>query len=348
MTQLTQIAITTRKIIRYGIYFIIFLIVGRIFLGIGISIFNTVFPKPPPPATVAFGKLPKPIFPQRSDLPKLTYKLDTISGDLPALPTQAKVYYMPGKAAGLFSLETTKQKVSAMGFSKDPQVVSETEYKFSHSTAPATLDINIITGVFSVSYNLGQDTGLITERAPQSAVAQTVAQSFLSSGGFLPADLTRLTADFLKVENRQLVNAVSQSEGNFVKVNFFRKDYDKLPSLTSEPGKANVWFIVSGDQNRDKQIIGGEYHYFAIDETHFATYPLKTAKAAYDELAQGGGYVASLGVNNQTGNINITKISLAYYDSGERSQFYEPIIVLEGERGFTAYVGAVTDAYIAQ
>src|SRR5258708_29085526 len=95
MTQLTQIAITTRKIIRYVIYFIIFLIVGRMLLGIGIGIFNSVFPKPPPAPTVAFGKLPKLVFPEKKDLPKFSYKLDTVTGELPALSTQAIVYYMP-------------------------------------------------------------------------------------------------------------------------------------------------------------------------------------------------------------------------------------------------------------
>lgn len=348
MTQLTQIAIQTRKIIRYGIYFIIFLIVGKMLLGVGISIFNKVFPAPPPPPTVAFGKLPKLTFPDKTGLPNITYKLETVTGGLPTLPSQAKVYYMPGKLAGLFSLDTTKQRVAALGYTKDAQAISETQYRFGHTTAPSTLDINIVTGVFSISYNLANDTGLLTENSPQPQVAQSIVQSFLSSGGFLPDDLTKTTTDFLKVQNRQLVPAVAQSEANFVRVGLFRKDFDKFPSLTPDPTKANVWFIVSGDQNRDKQIIGGEYHYFTVDETHFATYPLKTAKLAYDELTSGKGFIANLGLDNQTGNITIRKVTLAYYDSGVAGQFYQPIIVFEGDRGFTAYVSAVNPTYVNQ
>jgi len=49
MTSLTRIAITARKTIRYGIFLIIFLIVGKILLDAGVAIYKKVFPAPPPP-----------------------------------------------------------------------------------------------------------------------------------------------------------------------------------------------------------------------------------------------------------------------------------------------------------
>ena len=42
MASLTKISITARKTIRYGIYLIIFLIVGRVFLNTGIKMFKKI------------------------------------------------------------------------------------------------------------------------------------------------------------------------------------------------------------------------------------------------------------------------------------------------------------------
>src|SRR5436190_22209061 len=116
MASLTQIAVSSRRIIRYGTYFIIFLIVGRIILGLTISIVKKIFPAPPPPPSVAFGKLPKLPFPVKTDLPQFEYKLETTTGDFPKLPTQTNVFVSPPASANLLSLDAAKQKALSLGF----------------------------------------------------------------------------------------------------------------------------------------------------------------------------------------------------------------------------------------
>lgn len=342
MTRLTQVAITTRKIIRYSTYFIIFLIVGRMILGLAVGIVNKVFPKGPPPPTVAFKKLPKLVFPDKQNLPKFTFKVETATGDLPILPTQAKVYFMPKTAASLSSLDVAKQKAASLGFNTEPTAASSTVYRFAQRNVPSTLEMNIVTGVFSISYDLSADPTPLAQLPPTPEFAETQVKNFLTSGGVLPDDLSGggTSHDFLKVQGRQLVSAISLSEANLIKVSLFRKAYDTFPSMTNDPTVGNVWFYVSGAPEREKQIIGGEYHYFPVDENQLATYPLKTAKVAFDELTGGKGYIASLGLNTD-GNVTIRKIYLGYYDSGQPQQFYQPIVVFEGDRGFVGYVPAI-------
>ncbi len=347
MTNLTRIAITARKTIKYGIFFIIFLIVGKILLTAGISIYNKLFPAPPPPPTVKFGKLPAINFPNNGVTAKINYVLETPEGGLPTdIPTQAKVYFMPKMSANLLSLDSAKATAQAMDFTSDPQQISETVYKFTNPNYPVTLLMNIVTGTFSISYDLSTDKTPISNKPPMAEVAASEFRSTLSSANILPSDLTgQTTSDFLKLSNGQLVSALSLSEADLVKVNLFRKDYDNLPSMTGNPNQANVWAIISGSSSKDQQIIAAEYHYYPVDETQYSTYPIKTSTEAFSELQSGQAFIASLGGNKDGDTLKIRRVYLAYFDPNDQADFYQPIYVFEGDNGFTAYLPAVTSTY---
>jgi len=348
MASLTQTSIITRKIIRFGFYGLIAIIVGRIVLSLGIGVYRHFFPEPPPPPTVAFGKLPKISFPEKEKVENLKFTLETPAGSLPALSTQAKVYYMPKPVQTQLNLELAKDKASNLGFLVDGQQISQTIYRFLHSRSPSTLEMNIITGIFSIGYDLQTDSSPLAVRPPAPEIAASQVRSYLSSANLLPADLTGPTThQFLKIEEGSFVNALSLSEANLVKVYLFRKPYDELPSLTPDPNQANVWFMVSGAQEKEKRVIATEFHYFPIDEDKYATYPIKLVESAWEELNAGNAYIASLGVNPE-GNIIIRRIYLAYYDSGASAEFYQPIIVFEGDNGFVAYLPAVTSDYYGE
>lgn len=347
MATLTSIAVTTRKVIRYCIFGIVGLIALRIVFGLGISLYNRLFPKPPPPPTVAFGKLPSLPFPQK-DRSELTYTLQTKTGQLPTFSTQAKVYFMPSLVSNLLALDSAKQTASALGFASEPLAKSETVYTFPHPQVPSDLEMNIITGNFSISYNLSVDPSPIERKPSSPEIAANQVRSFLTSGRLLAEDLVGPTThEFLKIEALKLVDAISLSEADLVRINLFRRAYDDLPSVTPDPKRANVWFLVSGANQREKQIVNGEYHYFPVDEEQYSTYPIKTARDAYNELAAGGGYIASMG-QNEGNQIVIRDAYLAYYDAGEQTQFYQPIIVFAGDNNFVAYVPAVTGDYYGE
>ena len=350
MTSLTRIAITARKTIRYGIFLIIFLIVGKILLDTGIAIYKKIFPAPPPPPTVKYGTLTKIPFPVNNSTVKLSYTLETPEGGLPTnIPTQAKVYFMPKSSPNLLSLDAAKSTAQALGFGTSPQQISDTIYLFNNPKFPAAIQMNIITGTFSISYNLAQDKSPLDRKPPIAEVAASELRSYLSGAGILPPDLSGpTTSKYLKLTNGQLVSALSLSESDVVKVNLFRKDYDDLPSVTGTPDQANVWAIVSGSASRDQQIIAAENHYYPVDETQYSTYPIKTPEEAFAELQNGQAFTASLGLNKDGDNLKIRRMYLAYFDPETVTEFYQPIYVFEGDNGFTAYLPAVSSTYYGQ
>ncbi|HWA52134.1 MAG TPA: hypothetical protein VG895_03720 [Patescibacteria group bacterium] len=353
MASLTQTAILTRKIVRYGIYLIIFLIVGRVVLGLLIGVAQNLFPAPPPSPTIAFGKLPSLPFPTNKDIPSLTYTIQTPDGQMPSVATkdwlsQAKVYYMPSERPDLLDLDNTKSLASNMGFSSNQNEITPTIYQFTNPSNPSSIQINIVNQTFSIGYNLNSDSSPLSARPPAAGDAAGTAKNFLNSSIGLPDDLSGpVTQEYLKVQNKQLVSALSLSDANLTKINLFRKDYDDLPAVTQQPGTANVWFIISGDTDQGKQIIGAQYYYYPVDTTQFSTYPLITSDQALKNLQSGQGFVANLG-QNQNGKITIRRIYLAYFDPQSPTQFYQPVAVFEGDNGFVAYVPAVTSTYYGQ
>ncbi len=350
MTGLTRVAISSRKAIRYGLYFIIFVSIGKIFLDISISAYKKIFPSPPPPPTVKFGTLTSIPFPKNDIKPKLSYTLETPEGGLPTnIPTQAKVFFMPKVNANLLSLDVAKEKAKSLGFVDEPQQQSDTLYKFTNPSFPTALTMNIVTGTFSISYDLTADRSPLELKPPVAEVAASDFRSALSGGNILPKDLEGPTThEFFKLSDGKLVTALSLSESDVIKVNLFRKKYDDLPSVTGNPNESNVWAIISGSQTREQKIIASEYHYYEVDETQFSTYPIKTPQDAFNELGSGGGFIADLGLNKDGDSLKIRRMYLAYFDPEDPSDFFQPIYVFEGDNGFTAYLPAVTPDYYGE
>lgn len=353
MTSLTQVAVTARKVIRYTIYFIVFLTVGRILLSMGTSIYLKIFPPAPAAPTVKFGKLTKIPFPTKGAAPKLTYTLETATGALPKdIPTQAKVYFMPKVNSNLLSLDTAKGKAASLGFdSTNPIQESDSLYKFKNPNYPSTLEINIITGAFSISYDLTADRTPISNRPPTAEVAASEFRAALSDANVLEDDLSGpMIPSYLKLTSGKLENVLALSEADVVKVNLFRKSYDNLPSLTGDPAQSNVWAIVSGGQARDQQIIAAQYHYRPVDESQYSTYPIITPEEAFNKLQSGDAYIASMGRYKDGDSLKIRKVYLAYFDSDTTADFYQPIYVFDsGEsdsgNSFIGYLPAVSPTY---
>lgn len=349
MASLTQTSTITRKIIRYAIYAVVLIIVARLTIKTGVRIYRHFFPEPPPVPTVTFGKLPALPFPEKDTPTNLSYTLETPEGGLPEFPEQMEVYFMPQKAPSIRGLEIAQGKASSLGFNPQGTELVETVYVFRHDRVPATLTMNIVTEIFSVSFDLNADPRVLDKIPPAPEVAETKARSYLSRARLLTEDLSGpVKHQFIKIEQGQFVEALSLSDADLTKVNFFRKSFgEDIPSVTPDPNEANVWFMLSGEAQEGKQFIAGEYHYFPVDEKESATYPIKTAQQAWDQLREGQGYIASLG-NNAGGNITVRRVFLAYFDPGQYTEFYQPVVVFEGDNDFIAYVPAITDEFYGE
>lgn len=348
MATLTEASIMSRKGVRYTIYAIILFMIARIVLFTTIAIYKKIFPPAPEPATVAFGKLPKLPFPELQNQ-KLSFSLETATGDIPVFPDKSKVFFMPKETSNLLSLDFAKEKAKRLGFNDEPQQTTESLYKFYHKTAPSTLETNIITGSFSISYDLNVDPTPLSVHPTQPEVAAASIKSFLSSASLFPEDLTGpVKHKYLKTQAGGFIPALSISDASLIRIDLFRKPIDELPAVTNTPQESNVWFMVSGIRERGKDVIAGEYHYFPVDETQVATYPIKTGQKALEELNSGKYYPASYGTTQEGDSIKIRKIYLAYYDAGTYTEFYQPVYVFEGDKDFVAYIPAVTLDYYGE
>ena len=349
---LTLVAIKARKTIRYGLFLLIFIIIGRLFLIAGLNAYRNLVPKKPPAPTVGFKRLTNIPFPNLNiELPELVFTIDTPSGSLPSFPTQMNIYAMPPKTATLFSFDNMKAKAAAFGYTSDPVQTTETLYSFTHPKVPATFKTDVVYETFSLSFNLAEDSDPLTARPPDIQSATDLVKSQLKRASSMPEDLDTGTAssEFLRVEGQNLVRALALSDAQLTKINLHRKTLtDKLyPSVTANPKESNVWFIVSGSKDRDKTLIAGEFHYFPIDETRVETYPIISPEDAIEKLKNGKGYIANLGLNTN-GQVTIRNIYLAYYDPNVPYSYYQPVVVFEGDGEFSAYVPAVTDQYYGE
>ncbi len=350
MSSLTQVAISARKTIRYAIFFIIFLTVGRVLWGVGVSTYLKLFPPAPAAPTVKFGKLTKIPFPDNHNNIKLKFLLETATGSFPTdIPTQSKIYFMPKLSSNLLAKDVTVAKAQKMGFNDpNPEEKSDTVFKFKNPTAPSTLEANIVSGAFSISYDLVADRNPVLNRPYPAEVASTKFKGFLSEAGVLPEDLTGpMIPDYFKLQNGGLVRVLALSEANLTKVSLFRKPYDELPSVTANPRESNVWGLLSGANDRNQQIIAAEYHYFPIDESLFSTYPILTPGQAFDDLNNGKGFIATSGKYKDGENVKIRNVYLAYFDADTTSDYYQPVYVFESKEtdpqdNFIGYVPAVT------
>lgn len=348
MATLTVTAFYTRKTIKYGAIALVAFVVLKFSLGLASDIWRRLNPPPPPPPTVAFGKLPPIAFPEQEDLPELTFRLETIQGGLPTLDDVSKAYFMPKEGPNLLALDRAQEKARRMGFLTSPTAISPTVYAWNNNAVPPTiLEMDIISGNFSLRYAYENDQTLLNQKnLPSNEQAATEAKTFLSSNRLLESDLStgRIEFFYLRFMPPNLISAISLSEADFVRANIFRADLDGMRILPPNPRKALISILFSGRRETGRRILEVKYIYFPIERTTFATYPLKTSTQAWDELQQGNGFIANLG-QNENGEITIRRVYLAYFDSETPQHFLQPIFVFEGDRDFYAYVPAVSSEW---
>lgn len=350
MASLTETSILSRKAIRYGIYLLIFLISARFLFNTAKAIYLRIFPPPPPEETVDFGKLPKLPFPEKEFPKDLNIGVETAEGALPALQTQLPVYVMPPIPQNIKALDEAKDIAAKLNFNPNgsPLLASTPSvYRFPKLNAPSSLRINIITKIFSIDYDILQNPSVVAGVPPDPDRASTQVLAYLKGAGLVEPDIDdniKTSHQFYRVEVDKLIPASSQSEANLIKINMFRRGYgpeDSYPSMTPEYPEANIWFIIGASGTKD--VIRGEYYYFPIESNKSGTYPLLSSQDALEKLKNGDAYLVSY--TGQSKNITIRKIYLAYYDAGQYAEYYQPIVVFEGDNNFMAYVPAVKDEF---
>lgn len=351
-TQLEIITALTRKILAIIAGVICLFILVAIIINVGNAIKEAISPTPPPPPTVSFGKLPPIPFPPSGTIPTISYNIDTLTGSLPVLPTQLSIYKFNEPQPDLLALDKTKQMLdgSGMGFTTNPIALSDTDYIWINTDPlPKKLQMNILSKDFTLNSDYINNQAVlyaVNLIDPPTAV-QRATQFMQNLEGAFPTDIdtSKTKTSLYSINSGIVLPATSLSTAQIIRVDFFQKDVDKLPILYSTPFQSLINVQLASAPNNDSQVIQAQMIHKTIGNDK-ATYPIKTAQQALNDLKKGNAYIASISTGATT--INIQNISLAYYISDLPQTYLIPIIVFQGDNNFTAYVTAVTDEWVSK
>ena len=236
---------------------------------------------------------------------------------------------------------------------------------------------NIVSNTFTMSSNYLSSLTVLNAQAlgDQNAAVSTV-QSFLESinSGAFPTDIDltltqnpspdtdyTTTPQLYSIINGQLSSTTSLSNTQVIRVDLYQPEVDysltagqnqnltqiqnfdlKMPVMYPHPPYSIMNFLVASGTNQ-AMVVSANYNHQNINlqPDNQATYPVKTAQQAFDDLKNGKGYIAAY--NGSDNQILISKVYLAYYIGDSAQDYLEPVIVFEGQNGFFAYVPAITD-----
>jgi len=309
------------------------------------TVYLTLLPPAPPPPTVSYGKLPLLNFELGQTAHKPQLRLETIEGTLPTLTNTARVYFVETSKSRILSLDKVKLKARYLGFDRDPEQLDERTYKFTHPKDPSTLTVDIISDKLQFRYDWVTNQELYSKTLSLSR-EQVVSESknFLQSLNLLPADIAdaQIKVTYLTVTPPTLIPAISASEANFARADFYRSDRDGLKFVSPGIDSAPMSIVIGSSIDRRSTIILADYNYSKTVDGDYATYPLKGTQTAWDELVGGGGFIVKPAGNNVT----VRKASLAYFESSLPQRFLQPVYVFEGDGGFMAFVQAISPDYV--
>lgn len=343
MTPLRKAAEVSQLVIKWGTITVVALMVGRLLIGGLINWYNKTFPKIPEP-TIGFGILPPISFPAQ-EARQLSYRLETVTGKLPTMPTQAEVLYMAPQRPNLLALERSQQNANTLGFKVQPEKVSDTTYRWVVPTpVPMSLTASIYDGRFIWKTDWSSNPNfLATKTLPSQSQAIKIVRDLVGKVEKDASDIIEGEAEssYLRSFNGAFQPAISLADADFIQVDLFRKPYkDSYQFVTPKTGQGIVRAILSGN-SRAGQILQVEYNYFVIDYTKSETYPLRPISQAWQELQQGKGYIAS--IDSGITEVVVRNVTLGYFDSFEPQQYMQPVYVFSGDHNFVAYIQAVKD-----
>lgn len=345
MATLHKATAFTKKILKWSAIAVVSIVVILVILRVGAQIKEYFFPTPLPPPTVKFGKLPTLKFPDNASNRTFTYRLNTLSGQLPSLPTQTRVYKIVNPEPNLLALQRSQERVSKIGFDSSPIRISNTLYQWTSQNAPPKkLLLDIISLNFSLSSDFVSDQNVLSARnLPDENGAIETAKNFFSNISF-PDDIDtqKTKTTLLSIGGQELVPATSFSKTQIIRVDFFQKDVDNL-SIYYPKAKNSIMYALIAAGSFEPQIVEAKFFHHSISEIS-STYPIKTAEEALSELKNKKTYIASY--FGSDANIVIKDISLGYYLADKEQNYLLPVIVFEGNNGFFAYVEALRDEWV--
>jgi hypothetical protein len=350
---LTNINYFGRLFVKYGIAFLLVLMVGRFLFNAVRNYWVATHPAPPPAPTYGFGILPQPEFPLQADEDKPNSYVLEMAGNLEEINDQAKVLMVVKSTVNLLADEKVKELAANYGFIFSPANISNQNYRFSkNSPLDMTFEISSADFTFSLNSNYLSRPELIssqnTSNLPEEFEAVDQVKSFLRASDLLGTDIATASANvtYLKSIGGNLEDAVSLSDADFVKVDLNRNSIDGIyRTYTPEGEKGIVSAILTGAFSGNNSIVEMDYYYRLLDYLNTETYSLRSVRSAWKTVQAGEAYIAA---GQDQEEAVVRDYELAYYDSFDDQNYLQPIYVFKGDNGFLAFVPAVAAEYLSR
>lgn len=348
---LTNINYFGRLFVKYGLAFLVFLMVGRVLLNAFVAYWKATHPEPPPPPTVGFGILPNLKFPTQSESNKpQSYSLEMAYG-LQEITDRAKVFLVTKSTANLLADERVKSIAANYGFIFTPETIADETYRFTKNTPlEMGLEISSVDFTFSLQSNFLSRPDLLTSggKLPEEFEAVERVKKFVKSADLMGADLASASGKvtFLRSIGGELKTAFSLSEANFLQVDLNRNPIDQIYKIYTDGGEKGIISAkITAAFSANNSVVEMDYFYRQVDYLNFETYPLRTLKSAWNLVQAGDAYI----INGQNvGEAVIREVELAYYDSFEEQTYLQPIYVFKGDNSFMAFVPAISASYLSR
>lgn len=342
---LSDIAYGSRLFIKYGAILLAFFMIGRILLNFGVSVYKALNPPKLPPPTLGFGTLPTLEFGPDLSSPK-EYLLQTVTGGLPNLGEQVKVFFVPENKASLLAVDHAQKQAAALGFVFPYEQISQTILRWRKTNPlPATLEIDVVTGDATMKVDWASNPSFFVDSTlPSETTATVQAKSILKQADLLPADMATGAANisYLRAAGAEYLPAPSYSEADFIQVDLFRTPVDtRFRILGPQADKGNARIILSGSKQDDQKVVGVEYRHRDVEYDRFETYPLISTAQAWNMLQSGQGHIASVSTP-ETAQVVVRNVVLGYFDPQPGQLYMQPIYIFIGDNGFMGYVPAAS------
>ncbi|MBI4037931.1 hypothetical protein HY382_02710 [Candidatus Curtissbacteria bacterium] len=343
MATLADTALFSKKFLILAVCGLLAILAIIILIGFGKSIKNSLFPPKPPPATVAFGKIPKLDLSEGVRASGLQFSLETVSGELPSLPDKLKVFENEEEESSFGALDAVKKKVVSLGFNDPPQLEGGNLVSFfskDRSGLAKSLKINVSSNNLEYRVNFETDQALVSKKPPEVKEAIEQAESFLGNFNLNKSEFPKEIArtKLYRIEGINLVEVPSVSSSNLIEVVFTRAEIDGTPVMSPRISMPPITVLVSGNG-----IVSADVHKQNISFHKFSTYPLKSVRAAFDDLTAGKGYLNK----DFNGKIfSIREVAIAYLETKTYQKYLQPVYIFKSDSGLIAYIEAVDGAWI--
>lgn len=291
-----------------------------------------------------FGKIKQPEIPNSTPSAGIKFQLDTIEGKPVTATKSANIYSLIPTSTKFGYRERISNMAKQLGFidSNTYNLIGDTT---SFSSPLQSLDIKITNFNFKYKYKYDSNQDLFIR-----TVIPTVQESVNNSISLLQSldrfpdefDSANTTTNYFyfNPEKKSEVRVGRNIDANIVEVNFFRKNLEEIPTVSTRfPNSNNFVKLVSS--NKEFVPVDVQINFFERNLDNVGSYALISGDAAYALLKQGKGIVL-LNSKPQLKNIIIKKMYLAYFEPDYYMEYLQPAYVFEGD-GFAAIVFAIDE-----